>query len=196
MPQVDDFDESFIRLAKQGDASAIAAIVKRYHAYLIFIANEELGNSLAGRFAPSDAVQDTLIGLREKLTKFRGVSESELKAWLRSSLKNVIKNARRDQGRQKRDAKMIELFSGCAVDSDTPSKRLRTEEEYSAIAKVLDLMNDREREILRMRHESGLTFSEIGKAIGISSDAARMAWMRAVEKVRNRLTEDMTATDG
>lgn len=188
MPPIDEFDESFIRQAKQGDESALAAIIKRYHAYLIFIANEDLGNSLGGRFAPSDAVQDTFAGLREKLTKFRGVSEPELKAWLRSSLKNVIKNARRDQGRQKRAANEVALYASCAIDSDTPSKRLRTEEERTRVAAGLTLLPDREREILRLRHESGLTFSEIGKAIGISSDAARMAWLRAVEKVRNHIT--------
>ena len=38
-----------------------------------------------------------------------------------------------------------------------------------------------------MRHEDGLTFTEIGESLKITPDGARMAWGRAIERLKKQI---------
>ena len=48
-------------------------------------------------------------------------------------------------------------------------------------------LSEKDREVLRMRHEEGWTFAEIGKVLSISTDAARMSWGRAIERLKKQI---------
>ena len=52
----------------------------------------------------SDVVQQTLLEAHRKFDQFRGSTEAELAAWLRTMLSFNVQDMLRAQGRQKRDA--------------------------------------------------------------------------------------------
>jgi hypothetical protein len=52
--------------------------------YLLLIANEMIGPELQAKFGASDLVQDTFIEAQRHLAGFRGTSNAEMRAWLRS----------------------------------------------------------------------------------------------------------------
>jgi len=172
----DEIDRETIDLARSGDKEAISKIVSKYQNYLLFIANSQVEPSLARRTSPSDVVQETV---------------SQLKAWLRASLCNTLKNTRRYHHQEKRSiAREARLHSSKFEDPNTPSKELQAKEQLFVVEKGLKKLSSKNQELLRMRHEDGLTFTEIGKALKISPDAARMSWGRAIEKLKTHISNN------
>ena len=130
----DGIDRETIELARSGDETAISLIVSKYHSYLLFIANDQLEPSLTGRTSPSDVVQDTIANLPKAFAGFSGDSEPELRAWLRASLCNTLKNTQRYHVQQKRSvARELKLPSSDLADALTPSKELQSQERLSAV---------------------------------------------------------------
>lgn len=187
----DGIDRQTISLAKTGDESALTKIFNQYRPYLLFIAGRELDPSLAGRTSPSDVVQDTVVRLHKNIGAFSGESEAELKAWLRTSLRNTIKDNRRFHLQKKRSvANEAVLPSSKFEDSGTPSKMLESKERLSAVENGLKALSVKDQEVLRLRHEEGLAFSKIGEKLGVSGDVARMTWGRAIEKLKNHIQKN------
>jgi RNA polymerase sigma-70 factor (ECF subfamily) len=184
----DGIGRETIRLAKSGDEGALTKILNQYRPYLLFIANRELDPALAGRTSPSDVVQDTVVQLHQNIGTFAGESEAELKAWLRTSLNNRIKDNRRFHLQKKRSvASEAGLPSSNFEDSGTPSKMLQNKERFSAVENGLQSLPPKDQEVLRLRHEEGLAFSKIGEKLGVSGDVARMTWVRAIEKLKKHI---------
>lgn len=182
-------DSQTIKLAKTGDQSAISMIVEKYQPYLWLIADKHLDPSLSGRVSPSDVVQNTFAKLPEKLVAFKGRTEPELRAWLKTTLRNAVHDIRRYHLQKKRSiSKEEELQSNLFGDANSPSKVMQTKERDSAIEVGLNKLSERDQKILRLRHEQGLTFAEIGKALNVSTDVARMSWGRAISKLKKHIT--------
>ena len=187
----DGIDFETIELARSGSQAASSQIVNKYYGYLLFVANKQLEPALAGRASPSDVVQDTIVQLPQKLVGFAGETETELKAWLRAALCNTLKNTRRYHLQQKRSvAREAKLPSSKFEDVFTPSEVLQCRERLSALENGLKKLSEKDQEVLRMRHEEGWTFAEIGKVLSVSTDAARMSWGRAIERLKKRIEEN------
>jgi len=187
----DGIDCKTIELARSGNQAAISQIVNKYYGYLLFVANNQLEPALAGRASPSDVVQDTIVQLPQKLGGFTGETEPELKAWLRVALCNTLKNTRRFHLQQKRSViREAKLPSSKFEDALTPSEVLQSRERLSVVENGLKKLSEKDQEVLRMRHEEGWTFAEIGKVLSVSADAARMSWGRAIERLKKHIEEN------
>ena len=81
------------------------------------------------------------------------------------------------------------LPSSRIEDLSTPSKQMRVMERQTVIEKGLKELSDRDQSVLRMRHEEGLSFVEIGKVLDVSGDAARMLWGRAIDGLKTNLVK-------
>ena len=188
--KMDRIDHETIELAKFGDETAISKIVNKFQSYLSHLANSRMEPSLTGLVSPSDVVRDTIAGLPQKIGAFVGESEQELKAWLRASLCNTVKNARRFHLQEKRSiVNEKNLPSSQFEDCHSPSKPMESLARISIVEKGLNEISDEDRQVLRMRHQEGLTFAEIGKALGVTADAARMSWAQAIERLKTHLSK-------
>ena len=188
--KMDRIDHETIELAKFGDETAISKIVNKFQSYLSHLANSRMEPSLTGLVSPSDVVRDTIAGLPQKIGAFVGESEQELKAWLRASLCNTVKNARRFHLQEKRSiVNEKNLPSSQFEDCQSPSKPMESLARISIVEKGLNEISDEDRQVLRMRHQEGLTFAEIGKALGVTADAARMSWAQAIERLKTHLSK-------
>src|SRR5690349_4176955 len=74
-----------------------------YREYLRMLARLQLEPRLRGKLDPSDIVQEALLKAHEKREQFRGKSEEERAAWLRSILANTLIDVARKYGAQVRD---------------------------------------------------------------------------------------------
>src|ERR1700722_10093229 len=75
----------------------------RYREYLLLLARVQIDPRLRAKLDASDVVQEALLKAHQALAQFRGETEQQLAAWLRTILANTLANLVRTIGRRKGD---------------------------------------------------------------------------------------------
>jgi RNA polymerase sigma-70 factor (ECF subfamily) len=181
--------------ARAGSAEALGQALERCRDYLLLIANEEMDSDLQAKGGASDLVQETFLEAHEAFGRFAGAGERELLAWLRQILLHNLANFRRryrqTEQRQLRREVALDAAGRLQADGSSPSAQAVRREEAEALEKALARLQDHYREVILLRHREQLPFEEIGRRLGRSTDAARMLWWRAFE----RLSEELNPPD-
>ncbi len=71
--------------------------------YLTILAESQLHAKLRSKVDAADVVQQTLLQAHQARTQFRGTTEAEKAAWLRTILSNVLVHMAREFSQQRRD---------------------------------------------------------------------------------------------
>ena len=147
-------------------------ILERWRAYLKLLASNQVDSWLHHRIDASDLVQQTMLDAVARNEQFRGTSDGELIAWLRTILANNLVDAFRYHTRAKRNAacsvsledeishsfRRVDAFM---TDSQsTPSQRAVTNDQLLRLPIALDGLPDGQREAVTLHHLQGLTLSE------------------------------------
>src|SRR3954453_13531106 len=112
-----------LRRAKAGDGDGLGAPLEMYRGYLTLLARTQIGRRLQGKADAADLVQETFLQVHQHIGAFRGTSEGEFLAWLRTILAGILSNhVRRYLGTQQRDAR---LEKALAVELDDTSGMLQ-----------------------------------------------------------------------
>jgi RNA polymerase sigma factor (sigma-70 family) len=151
-------DERLARMAADGDERAFAAIYRRYGQELHRYCTAILGNAEDA----ADALQNTMASAVRALPGER--REIALKPWLY----RVAHNESISLLRQRRP--------GVELDPDrltAPAADAATIERLRQLVADLGELPDRQRGALVMRELSGLSFKQVGAALGCSAQAAR-----------------------
>jgi RNA polymerase sigma-70 factor (ECF subfamily) len=152
------------------------------------------------RFDTSDVVQQTMLNAFRDFPQFRGMSEEELKAWLRQILAHVLGHERRyHRDTEKRsidrdvsiDQQLTEsslkLQSILAADDPSPSDRAIRDEDELLLAEVLEKMPADYQQIIILRNLKGLSHEEAAHRLGRNLGATRMLWVRALARLRKEM---------
>jgi RNA polymerase sigma-70 factor (ECF subfamily) len=135
--------------------------------------------------------------------RFEGHTTEEWVRWLRQILRHNVDNfvrrykrtAKRNVSREipleqvlKSDEYRIgahewELSGGAR----TPSSIVAAREEVEVVRCVMERLPAVYRTVIEMRYQEGCSFSEIGRRLGRSADAARKLWFRAVGRLAEQL---------
>jgi RNA polymerase sigma-70 factor, ECF subfamily len=185
--------EGWIEAANRGDREALGRALHSFRAYLLLVANNELEPALKAKEGASDLVQETFLLAQCGVEKFRGRTEAEWREWLRSILMNQLINHRRKwQTTAKR-----QLNREVAIDGSpqrdwpgrdiSPGTELVRREREVALLVALERLPQSDRELVIAHQRDGLTFEEIGRRQGITAEAARKRWTRAL----NRLSKEI-----
>jgi RNA polymerase sigma-70 factor, ECF subfamily len=199
---------SLISRARRGHGSAVGALLQLYSNYLRMLAATQIDKRLQQRMSPSDIVQETMLRAHAHFAQFRGGTEAELLAWLRQILVNNLAKfveqhvlaARRDVRREVSIERLgraleqstIQLAALLPAEVKTPSAAAEQREETVVLADRLALLPDDYREVLMLRNLQGLPFEVVAERLNRSASAARMLWLRAIEKLRTLYAEDET----
>jgi len=161
--------------------------------YLLLVANEGLDTSLRAKGNASDLVQETFLRAHRGVEGFRGRTASEWRLWLRSILiRNLARERRRFGATAKRlvqreatipDARLFE----CVWNDETPSRNLARREREAALLEGLERLPDHYHAVVVWHHREQRSFEEIGRRLGISAEAARKLWTRALGRLRKEL---------
>src|SRR5437588_12109352 len=99
--------EQFLQRARAGSESARGQLLEQYRQYLSLLARLQIGRRLQGKVDEADIVQETFLEAHRQFTRFRGGTEMELTAWLRTILAGVLSHlVRRYFGTQQRDVRL------------------------------------------------------------------------------------------
>lgn len=169
--------ETTLASAASGDAVALARIVAAYHDDMARLAYVICGNHQMTQ----DAVQSAWSIAWQKLATLR--DPSRLRPWLLSVAANETRQALRRQKRLRNiEADVVDISSG----REDPAERARAMD----LRQALDRLSVEDRTMLAMRHLGGFDSEEIGRVLGISSDAARSRLSRLVARLRVELGDD------
>jgi RNA polymerase sigma-70 factor (ECF subfamily) len=185
---------ALIQAVRQGDPKALGEALEPLRDYLLLVANEELESDLRAKVGGSDLVQETFLGAQRDLASFRGQSETEWRLWLRGILIHLLSNHRRQyrstgKRRVDREVPLATTPRGdWPASSPSPSTDLVARETETAVMLALDCLAEHHRNVVLWHHRDRLPFEEVGQRLGISAEAARKHWQRALKTLRKELT--------
>lgn len=186
--------------ARRGHGSSIGVLLQLYRNYLLVLAATQIEKRLRSRLSPSDVVQETMLRAHQNFAQFRGATEAELVAWLRQILVNNLAKfveqhvlaARRDVRREvsierlgkSLEQSTVQLAALLPDEMKSPSMAAEQREDAVLLADRLAALPEDYREVLVLRNLQGLPFEEVAQRLERSTSAARMLWLRAIEKLR------------
>jgi RNA polymerase sigma-70 factor, ECF subfamily len=186
--------------SRQGSGDALVSLLELYRPYLLATATARLDFRLKAKAGPSDLVQETLQAAHRKFPRLdvKPQTESQVRFWLRNTLLERLKALRRRYFRAQRRSVQRErslddygskefLVKLAASHSDTPAARLDQKALTIRLESALVRLAPAYRQVIRWRNHDGMQFTEIGRRMDRSADAARMLWNRALRQLKTEL---------
>ncbi|MCY2962651.1 MAG: sigma-70 family RNA polymerase sigma factor [Planctomycetota bacterium] len=191
-----------LRQAKRGEESAKGTLLESFRPYLELLARVEIGKRLQAKVDTADVVQETFLEAYRNFSHFRGDSEAEFAAWLRSILSarvsNLVRHYITTQGRDLRreqpleinvDQSSVLLDRGLWSQQSSPSQSAQRRERGVILAEALDRLPRDYREVVILRHLEELTFPQVAERMERSVDSVQKLWVRALASLRRMMEE-------
>lgn len=185
--------------ASGGDAEALAGLLEPMRVELGRIARRGIPLSLRAKVGASDIVQQTMVDAVRQLDQFRGRTRGQWRAWILVILRNRLAMARRSfldaerrcVGREvplgEPDPARGDLPLELVHPSSSPGAKFARAELEAILLEALGRLPASDRDLVRWHHEERQTFKQIAARLGISADAVRKRWARAMIRLRKAL---------
>jgi RNA polymerase sigma-70 factor (ECF subfamily) len=172
-----------------------------YRDYLRLLVQLRLSARLRAKIDSSDVIQQVILQAHESREQFRGESEGEWLAWLRSIATNVITStARRFDSRAREvgkerslDAELDESASPLqrrlVADLTSPSQRAVKDEDLLRLAQALAQLPADQRLVVELRHLKGLPVGDVADKIHRTRAAVAGLLFRGLKNLRELLGE-------
>lgn len=191
--------EELIAQAKGGDESAVNQLMDRHRNSLRQLVRMRLDHKIQKRIDVSDVVQDVLVEANRRLTRYLEDPAMPFHLWLRQIAKDRIIDAhRRHRVSAKRsvdreqqlvaprgyDQSSIQLASLLGDSKLTPAAAALQKEMARKVEQSISKLDEKDCEIIVMRHYEHLTNQEIGQLLGLTEPAASMRYLRAIRRLK------------
>jgi RNA polymerase sigma-70 factor, ECF subfamily len=191
--------ELLLILAKAGYSRALARLLDRYRDQLAERARGQVGRRLRVKLDVEDLLQEVSLEAHRDIGKFRGCTEREFVSWLRKILETILSNqvrhylgtGRRNLRLERRLADLDDSTTGMQQDpvapDTSPSQKAVQRERAVRLAEAIDTLPGAYREVIVLRHQSGLSFLEIARRMDRTEDSVKNMWVRALRRLRDLL---------
>jgi RNA polymerase sigma-70 factor, ECF subfamily len=171
--------------ATGGDPTARWRALEACRDYLRLVVRRGRWSGRTSLGGTSDLVQNTVVDAWRDFSKFHGQTPGQLRAWLRAILVHAALNARR----RRRDG---QLGSGRQIEASlatkaSPSQAAQKNASREELDEALGGLSERHRTVIHLRIWDQLSFARMGTILGISEDAARKLYGRALAKLRETM---------
>jgi RNA polymerase sigma-70 factor (ECF subfamily) len=203
-PSAPDTDQLLDR-AGQGDGAARQQLLARHRQRLRKMIALRLDRRLAARVDPSDVVQEALADADRKLADYLRERPLPFYPWLRQiAAERLAKLHRRHLHTGKRSARReepgvlnlpdesaLQLASRLIAPHSSPSRQLLREELRQRVQEALAQLGERDRDVLVLRYLEQLSTKQTAEVLGVSEGAVKVRHLRALERLRALLGEDL-----
>jgi RNA polymerase sigma-70 factor, ECF subfamily len=175
------------------DMAALGRLFEEHQARLLAMVRRRLDPALAARLSAEDVLSDAFLEARRKWAAFKARSDLTPYAWLYGIVRDRLIEAWRRENRACRapgrevpwpDRSSMQLVLGLFGSGTGPSAEAAAADLQQRVLAALQLLKDRDREILWMRHHDDLSFPEIATVLDIAANAARVRYVRALDRLR------------
>jgi RNA polymerase sigma-70 factor (ECF subfamily) len=178
---------ALLEQVRQGDQAARERLAARYLPILTRWARGRLPAFARDLSDTGDLVQVTLVKALDKVSEFEPRREGAFLAYLRTILKNQIRDQMR---RARRRPDIDEVDETVADTAASPLEETVGREALERYEAALSRLPDRHREAVVLRIEMGFTHQQVADAVGCpTASAARMLVFRSLRQLAEAMHE-------
>jgi RNA polymerase sigma-70 factor (ECF subfamily) len=190
MNPTDLSDQALVTKAREGDKSAFDALVLRYRAQAILVAQSVLRNFELAKEASQDAFVKAYFGLKH----FR--EEANFKTWLFKIVINEARDVyRKEKARglfkfqntretEEGEESILEVIpSGSA----SPREVFEMQETKKQLERAIYRLPERERDVFILRYLNGLALSEVAETLGMAVGTVKAHLAHGTHRLRTLL---------
>ena len=171
---------------EQGSQAAFARLAARHLDFVYSVCLREAGDAVLAE----EAAQVVFLLLARKAPALR--PEQSLSGWLFQTARFAARNARRRESRRRAwEERAMQQTPSAGHEEDALWERIGP-----AVNDALASLGARDREAVLLRFADGLSFPELGAALGTSEDAARMRLNRALDRLRRFFAKEGVTLSG
>jgi RNA polymerase sigma-70 factor (ECF subfamily) len=206
VPTADPDTDELLARSAAGDRSARGQLLERHRPKLLRMVAVRLDRRLAARVDPSDVVQEALAEAARRFDAYLRERPLPYYPWLRRLTWVQIDKAYRRHTAGRRSVvreEPPELPEGSALaladrllaDNTDPADAALRHERRQRVRAALDRLAAVDREVLVLRFLERLSTAETAAVLEISPGAVRLRFMRALERLRQRLGSEGVGED-
>lgn len=193
--------EVLIQKARSGDESALAQLFDMYRERLRRMVALRQDARVRARFDASDVVQEVFVDVARRLPTFDQDSDLQFYLWLRTLAgERLIQLHRMHLGAEKRavqrevapvipEASTFFLASQLAGNFTSVDRGLIRNELQQKIQELLNAMDERDREVLALRHFEELSTEEIAAVLGLTRSGVLKRHTRALRRLSQLISD-------
>lgn len=179
--------------------------VEKYRDYLRLLARLQLSPRLRSKVDESDVVQQAILEAHKCRKQFRGTTEADRLAWLRTILANMLARIGRSFSTGTRDIQKersleaaLELSSSrfqsmLTTDQTSPSGHAVRGEEMVRLARALNQLAEDQRSVVELHHLQGFSVTEVAERMGKTRPAVAGLLFRGLNKLRELMADESEA---
>ena len=200
----DDKTEMLLEAARRGDADAVNTLLERHRKSIRRLIELRLDRKVQRRVDVSDVVQDVMVEASGRLGKYLDDPAMAFHLWLRQiAWDHMIDTYRRHRVSAKRnmdreqpmaatgpDESSVDLAIQLSDPNLTPAAIATQREIAEKVEAAISQLDERDQEIVLMRHYEHLSNLEIAEVLGLNPPAASMRYLRAVRRLRQVLADE------
>lgn len=179
---------SLLKRLHEDDSEALRRLLERDLEWIEAQVRRRLGNQLRQKAETMDFVQEAVVNALRHGPRFLVSDQDQFRALMARIVENSLRKQHRFHHQQKRDAGRQEpLPSESLLDLDgsrgTPSHAAEKAEHRAWVQLGIELLDETDREVIRLRQWEGMQFATIGEQLEITEDTARMRFKRALARL-------------
>lgn len=160
-----------------GDRQAFAELVQRHQRVVFYVARRYVKNDDDAQ----DIAQNAFVRAWRNAASFRG--EASFRTWVLRIASNLALNHARDRGRWRSD----ELDAESADHAPLAPDMLADAESSERLRTAISTLPAKQRMVVELRVQDGMSFAEVAAAIDSNEDAAKANFHHALKKLRTIL---------
>jgi len=180
-----EFD-AYLAAAIRGDRVAVDYILRTIRPLVVRYCRARLGRTERTFASADDVAQEVCMAVLTALSSYRDQGRPFL-AFVYGIAAHKVIDAHRAAGRNKSEP--VSDVPDSAEVSDGPEQRALQFESAGEMGRLLEVLPEKQREILILRVVNGLSAEETAEAVGSTPGAVRVAQHRALGRLRKAMSE-------
>ncbi|NIL96658.1 MAG: sigma-70 family RNA polymerase sigma factor [Planctomycetales bacterium] len=200
-----DQTQQLIAQAQEGDDQAVNRLLDRHREAVRRMISLRMDRQLQQRVDASDIVQEVLVDANRRMAEYLRDPAMPFHLWLRQmaqdrlidahrrhrvAAKRSVEREQRLVARPRLDRSTLDLAAQLCDGQRTPAAAAEWNELQVLFQSALQQLEEKDREVVVMRHFEKLSNSEVAAALDLSPPAASMRYLRAVRRLREILARD------
>lgn len=187
MSEPTDVLDELVAAAMAGDRGAVERVLAIIRPLVVRYCRARLGRMDRASVSADDVAQEVCLAVLTALPGYR-VQGRPFLAFVYGIASHKVIDAHRAAGRNRSDS--VADVPDSAEVADGPEQRALRVELSERMARLLDQLPDKQREIIVLRVVVGLSAEETAEVVGSTPGAVRVAQHRALARLRKNMPEE------